>query len=196
METACPQVTLWGEGTARGPSPGVPHSCPVLSLQVHLRHLLASREKEQKFPAAVLQQLERGGHAQQTAPDASRLRAKTRRRQTHRRGSPTLDTAAARWEAQETPGSRRKPPGTQSPPAAPIWGRTWGPDACRNQGLPKIPGGGITSQRGTQPVQGAREHSVCPNPAPWCCSASGCGVPGEEPSGGPRLRGAGRRQRP
>lgn len=50
---------------------------------------------------AVLTQLKRRGHARQTAPDASRLRAKTRRRQTHRRGSPTLDTEEAGWETQE-----------------------------------------------------------------------------------------------
>lgn len=56
---------------------------------------------------AVLTQLERRGHARQTAPDCSRLRAKTWRRQTHRRGSPTLDTEAAGWEAQEPPGSGR-----------------------------------------------------------------------------------------
>lgn len=34
--------------------------------------------REQEFPAAVLPQLGRRRHARQTAPDASRLRAKTR----------------------------------------------------------------------------------------------------------------------
>ncbi|XP_053426731.1 uncharacterized protein LOC128571111 [Nycticebus coucang] len=142
----------------------------------HLWHLLASREKrEQDFPAAVLQQLEHRGHARQTAPDASRLRAKTPRRQTHRRGSPTQDAVAAAtgWEAQETPGSRRNPPGTKAPPAAPIKSRPWGPYACGSQGLPKKPGERLPRSGGTQPVGSARGHGVCPNPDPGYRLASG-----------------------
>ncbi|XP_017735702.1 PREDICTED: uncharacterized protein LOC108534718 isoform X2 [Rhinopithecus bieti] len=123
------------------------------------------KKREQEFPAVVLQQLERGGHAQQTATDASRLRAKTAQADAQT-GLPHPGHGGSELGSPGNPGFRRKPPGTQSPSAAPIWGRTWGPDACGNQGLPKIPGGGVTSQPGTQPVRGAREHSVCPNPAP------------------------------
>lgn len=99
----------------------------------------------------VLQQLERGGHAQQTATDASRLRAKTRRRQTHRRGSPTLDTAAASWEAQETPGSVGSLP-APSPLPQPQSGAGHGaPTPVGTRGSPKSPGEELPRSRGRNP---------------------------------------------
>lgn len=67
-----------------------------------------------------------------------------RSRQTHRRGSPTLSTAAG-WEAQEA-GSRRNPPGFPGPRQRVLSGTGQGPQCLREPGgSPKSPGE-VTSQ--------------------------------------------------
>lgn len=114
-----------------------------------------------------------------------------RRRQTHRRGSPALGTAAAGWEAQETPGSPRNPSGTWSPPAAPIRSRPRSSDDCESPGLSKIPGGEVTSLWGDAIRPGAHRHSVYPDSAPWCCSASGVRDPRREAVRGAAAQGRG-----
>lgn len=88
-------------------------------------------EEKREFPAEDRPRLERRGHARPREPQGC-ARAKSR----CRRGSPTPDTPAAGWEAQETPG----PLGTRSPPAAPIQSRPPGPGTGEDRGLPRIPG--------------------------------------------------------
>lgn len=90
------------------------------------------------------------GRRPQTSPGCAR---RHRSRQTHRRGSPTLSTAAG-WEAQETPGSRRNPPGTGSPPAGSIRNRPRGPNACASRRLSKNPQGrGYLAVGGSSPAR-------------------------------------------
>lgn len=158
--------------------------------------LKRKRQRKQEFPAALLPQLGTGdtrGRPTQTPLGCAR---RHRRRQTHRRGSPALGTAAAGWEAQETPGSRRNPPGTRSRPAAPIKSRPRSPDSCESPELSKIPGERLPRSGGTKSVPAPTGTMSALTLRLGVAQRQGCGIPGEKPSRGPRLRGAGRRQRP
>lgn len=161
---------------------------------------LKRKERKQAFPAVILPQLRRRGHARGPTQKPHGCARRHRSRQTHRRGSPTLGTAATGWEAQETPGSPRNPPGTRSPPAAPIRSRLRAPMPAAAQGSSKSPRERLPHSGGTQSVRAPTGAASALTLRFGVSRRQGCGIPGEEPSegpsGGPRLRGAGRRQRP
>lgn len=54
----------------------------------------------------------------------------------------------------------------------------------------------LTRSEGMQPVWVSVSTASAPSQRLGAAGSQGCEVLGEEPSGGPRLRGAGRRQRP
>ena len=102
------------------------------------------------------------GRRPQTPPGCAR---RHRSRQMHRRGSPTLSTAAG-WEAQETPGSRWNPPAPGPHPRVLSGTGQGAPMPARVGGSPKSPGERLPRCRGKQSVQVTRGHSVCSDPEP------------------------------
>lgn len=141
--------------------------------------------------------LERWGHARQTAAGASRLRA----RRCGADGAPqpqTRQRQAGKPRKPRVPGETTRRPVPARPPARSSHPeQATGPRYVREPRAPQDPGGEVTSKRGDATRLGVCEHSVSPQSRRLGAAGSqGCEVLGEEPSGGPRLRGAGRRQRP
>lgn len=134
---------------------------------------LMRKERKQGFPAAILPQLRRRGHARQTDPDASRLRAKTQEQTDAQRGHPHTRHGSDGLGSPGNPGFPSEPARHPVPARSSYQEQTEGPHACRSPGLSKIPKGEVTSQWGDAIRPGAYKRSVCPDSAPWCFSASG-----------------------
>lgn len=150
-------------------------------------------EKKRRVPSGGSSAARSAGDTGGRRPaEASRLRAKMRRR----RGSPTPDTPAAGWEAQETPGARRnRPPPSPRPQLPPRAGHR--ARYVREPRAPQDPRGEVTSKRGHAARLGVcLSTASAPSRRLDTARSQGCEVLGEEPSRGPRIRGAGRRQRP
>ncbi|XP_017735701.1 PREDICTED: translation initiation factor IF-2-like isoform X1 [Rhinopithecus bieti] len=91
------------------------------------------------------------GDTRSRRPQTPQGCARRRRRQTHRRGSPTLDTAAASWEAQETPGSVGSLPAPSPLPQRQSGAGHGAPTPAGTRGSPKSPGEELPRSRGRNP---------------------------------------------
>lgn len=107
--------------------------------------------------------------ARQTAAEASRLCARRRGAD----GAPQPRHASGRLGSPGNPRSPSKPPGTQSPPAAPIQSGPPGPRCVREPRVPQGSRGEVTSKRGDATRLRVCGHKVCPKQAPRHCPASG-----------------------
>lgn len=139
----------------------------------------------------VLPQLRSRGHARQTDPDASRLRAKTQAQTDAQTGLPRPGHGSG---GLGSPGNPRFPSESVRhlvPARSSYQSRPRSHEDCESPGLSKIPGGEVTSQWGDAIRPGAHRHSVYPDSAPWCCSASGVRDPRREAVRGAAAQGRG-----